>query len=360
MPPQFNKNLTQFQRGMKRKVTSEKVKSGQSLEEGKKPMNFDAYKLMCKKLIEMEKDEGAFAHLFLILEWNLMARASNCLLLNLGHIEWRNDCLVFFFGKSKCDQTGENSDNPWHVYSNPYEPTICPVLAMATYVCSYPDIVTGKSTLFPGNDQYSRFLKIFHKVVDNNIDEFQALGITKNSLGAHSPRKGAITMVSTGCTVSPPMTSICLRAAWSMGSVKDRYIHYKKAGDQFTGRCCTGISSLTKEFASSPVHFDYSASGERGEKAVTQVIRKFFVNSGIIEPHVFELIRHFYAHMCYHFNFLDQTLSPKHPLRASTLFTSCRKFPYRKAATITFPWNSTKYSPPCSGIPPHTLSLIHI
>ena len=118
MPPEFQKDLTTFQRGMKRKVTSEKVKSGRSLEEGKKPMNFDVYKLMCKKLLQMEKDEGAFAHLFLILEWNLMARASNCLLLHLGHIEWRNDCLVFFFGKSKGDQTGENSNNPWHVYSN--------------------------------------------------------------------------------------------------------------------------------------------------------------------------------------------------------------------------------------------------
>ena len=358
--PEFQKDLNTFQRGMKRKVTSKKVKSGRSLEEGKKPMNFDVYKLMCKKLLQMEKDEGAFAHLFLILEWNLMARASNCLLLHLGHIEWRNNCLVFFFGKSKRDQTGENSNNPWHVYSNPYEPCICPVLAMAQYVCSYPDIATGKARLFPGNNQYNRFLKIFHRVVEANIEGFQALGVTKQSLGAHSPRKGAITMVSTGCTVSPPMASICLRAAWSMGSVKDRYIHYEKAGDQFTGRCCTGISSLTKEFAASPVYFDYTTSGNTGKKAVTKAIQKNFMNSRLVEPHVFELLRYFYAAMCYHFDFLDKNLSSKHPLRASTLFTSCKRFKYRRLATITFPWNSTDYSPGISGIPPHTMLLVQV
>ena len=41
-----------------------------------------------------------------------------------------------------------------------------------------------------------------------------------------------------------------------MGPVKDRYIHYEKAGDQFVGRTVTGISSLSKDFATSPPYFD--------------------------------------------------------------------------------------------------------
>ena len=103
-------------------------------------MNFDVYKLLCKKLLEMNSDEGVFAHLFLVLEWNLMARAPNCTNLRLGHIEWRNDCLVFFFGKSKGDQTGETSDIPWYVYSNPCKPSICLVLALAKYLFSFPTL----------------------------------------------------------------------------------------------------------------------------------------------------------------------------------------------------------------------------
>ena len=45
-----------------------------------------------------------------------------------------------------------------------------------------------------------------------------------------------------------------------MGPVKGRYIHYEKAGDQFVGRCVTGISSLTPEFACSPCYFDYTCA----------------------------------------------------------------------------------------------------
>ena len=69
---------------------------------------------------------------------------------------------------------------------------------------------------------WNRFQKIFNKVIRDNLQEFESHGVTIGTLGCHSPRKGAITMVSTGCTISPPMALICLRACWSMGNVKDR------------------------------------------------------------------------------------------------------------------------------------------
>ena len=132
------------------------------------------------------------------------------------------------------------------------------MLALAKYLFTNPDILTSNCQLFPGNHQYERFLKIFHKVIKKYASEFQALGVEMGSLGAHSIRKGAITLVASGCTVSPPMASICLRACWSMGTIKDRYIHYEKAGDQFVGRSVTGISSLSVDFAISPVHWDWT------------------------------------------------------------------------------------------------------
>jgi len=55
-------------------------------------------------------------------------------------------------------QNGELSDTPWHVYSNPFEPHIYPVLALAKYLFSNPDIIKSKSTLFPGNNKYSRYV----------------------------------------------------------------------------------------------------------------------------------------------------------------------------------------------------------
>ena len=40
------------------------------------------------------------------------------------------------------------------------------------------------------------------------------------------------------------MASICLCANWTLGVVKDIYIKYEKAGDQFVGRSVTGLPIL--------------------------------------------------------------------------------------------------------------------
>ena len=52
--------------------------------------------------------------------------------------------------------------------------------------------------------------------------KFIALGVTSSDFGTHSIQKGAATYVATGCTVSPSMSSICLRTNWTLGGVKDR------------------------------------------------------------------------------------------------------------------------------------------
>ena len=75
------------------------------------------------------------------------------------------------------------------------------------------------------------FIKIFDRVIKDNLDEFKLLGVKDHTLGSHSCRKGVITLVSNGCNASPEMASIFLRAGWSMGNAKERYIHCEKSGD---------------------------------------------------------------------------------------------------------------------------------
>ena len=82
-------------------------------------MSYEVYKNLCKLLFEGEGDDYAFDHVFLTLEWNLLARSDNCLAMNIHHVQWDNDSLVFYFSKMKCDQSGDKSGDPWHVYSNP-------------------------------------------------------------------------------------------------------------------------------------------------------------------------------------------------------------------------------------------------
>ena len=141
----------------------------------------------------------------------------------------------FIFSKTKGDQSGDKSVDLWHLYSNLKNIELCPVLVLEKYLLSYPDLLNGIFPLFPGNNQYDRFIKIFHRVIHENKETFHILGVEEHSLGYHLCHKGAINMCLYGCTVFPPMASICLKYVCIMGPVKDRYIHYKNSGDQFTG-----------------------------------------------------------------------------------------------------------------------------
>ena len=261
----FTKCVTQYIAGMKRSVAKQKKETGQKLTEGKRDMPLNVYAKLCEILLRGDSDEYTFAHAFLTIEWNLMARSDNVVHLSVEHIEWCGDCLVFYFATTKTDQNGEKQRLPWHVYSNPAAPHICPVLAFSKYVLSHPGVLQNdaRNKLFPGDNQYNRFLKIFHQVVEKHSSEILALGVDPNDLGSHSTRKGSATLVSSGCVVSPPHSSLCLRAGWSMGGVKDRYIHHESAGDQFVGRTVTGLSCLSTDFACSPCYFVFTETEDK-------------------------------------------------------------------------------------------------
>ena len=77
-----------------------------------------------------------------------MARADNVCNTHVDHVEWRHDSLVIFFAHSKGDQEGLNCTQPWHIYSNPLDPTICSVMALGKYLFSNPTILLGNSKLF--------------------------------------------------------------------------------------------------------------------------------------------------------------------------------------------------------------------
>ena len=99
---------------------------------------------------------------------------------------------------------------PWHVYANPEEPHLCVVLALSRYLFTYPQLLKEDASLFQGSSQYNRYAKLFLAVISDNKEELQVLGVEEGDLGTHSCRKGVATMVAAGCTVSPPIVSICI------------------------------------------------------------------------------------------------------------------------------------------------------
>ena len=328
MGEDFKKDLSTFMCSIKREVVRERVEKGMVLDEGKNPMSFEVYKCLCKSLHKSEDIENVFCHLFLVLEWNLTARSDNCLQMSLTHIQWRNDSLIFFFGKSKRNQEGDANHHPWHVYSNPFEPALCPVLALGKYLLAFPHIILDeKNSLFPGTSQYARFSDLLSKLFILEKSNLVSLEVDPNILGNHSIRKGAISHVSAGCTVSPPMAAICLRAAWSMGNVKDRYIHCEKAGDEFVGRSITGISSLSRHFATSPVYFEPDAVEdgdmyEELDKKVENLISDTLVRKTKTSGATFAMLKYVVANLCYHYQFLENTLPLNHCVRSHPLFVA--------------------------------------
>ena len=105
--------------------------------------------------------------------------------MNVNHVQWENDSLVFYFVKTKGDQLGEKAGDPWHVYSNPKNLELCPFIALEKYLLSHPDLLNGNFPLFPGNNQYERFIKIFHRFIHDNKENCHILGVEEHLFGSN-------------------------------------------------------------------------------------------------------------------------------------------------------------------------------
>ena len=295
-----------------------------------------------------------------------MKRAENCVDCKITHIYFENDSLVFAFAKSKGHQAGEEHVGPWHIYANPFEPEICPVLALARYLLSFPDKLRSNTALFEGTAQYNRYARIFMATLKELEEELKMFGVNVGNLGTHSCRKGVASMVAAGCTVSPPIVSLCIRAGWVMGGVKDRYLKYESAGDQYVGRCASGLDQLSKNFAVSPPYFDFSSLED--ELSVVQKkieiaqwlkVRLTGEREGRVSPQTFNLLTCAFASLCFHYDFLDKSISQDNALRASPFFKDIPDS-IQTLAKISFPWNKTVDTPKLTGVPPHVLLMAEL
>ena len=232
--------------------------------EGKDPMSVDLYKKLCGWLLDWNTNDGVFGHCFLVLTWNLSCRAHNTANIRLSEMEWGStfDAFEIYFAHMKTDQTGDEAKYSRHLYANPCCPLICPVLSLAFYFsccCNLPQ--SGESRLFPGRDQYQRFLEMLSRVIRDHEAEVSELGVNPQMIGTHSIRKGAVTYMLS-LPGGPSISSACICAGWTMGSVKDVYMRYLSSGDQFVGRCLTMLPLLRMEFASSPpILFQHGRTG---------------------------------------------------------------------------------------------------
>lgn len=163
-----------------------------------------------------------------------------------NHVSWENDSMIIVFPSHKGDKEGRNA-LPKHVYANPLEPAICPILSFAIYTFTRGYEREGsKMTLFSG-DAESRFSNL----CSVNKELLKNQGIDISMIGTHSFRKGIASFLS-GTPGGPTAISIYLRAGWSLGPVQSRYILEGEGGDQVCGRAASGLPLTDVSFANLP------------------------------------------------------------------------------------------------------------
>lgn len=146
--------------------------------------------------------------------------------------------MVVDMSRHKADQTGEKT-TPKHIYANPYQPAICPILAMGLHFfsISYRETGDDHSKIFVGTISYDNFSRWLRETLGG----VEILGFKPDDYGTHSYRKGAATHCA-GFIGGPSIITIYLRAEWTFGTVQDRYLLYVDAGDQLCGRIICGLT----------------------------------------------------------------------------------------------------------------------
>jgi hypothetical protein len=201
------------------------------IQEGRSPITFIGYNLLSRQILIHQPigrsaswQQSIFAWPFLIFCWNLLARSCSVGEIMLAHMHWKNDALVCTLPKHKGDQAGDKIVDR-HVFANPLNPVVCPILALGVLVLCKPlHLFDGSQQVFEGNRSECRFSEIL-SVILGEVSESQKmlLGSDVKDIGTHSARKGASTH-ALGMVGGPTPVQVFLRAGWSLGNVKDRYL----------------------------------------------------------------------------------------------------------------------------------------
>ena len=352
MSPELEGELTNHFSGLKRKIAAN-IQAGEGeIKVGKDPLCLQLFRFLGFELLVDVSRESIFARTFMIICWNLMARASNAFEVCINHMEWREDALCIYFCQMKNDQLGERPRDPRHVYANPLAPEICGILALAIYWACY-SFVDGEVQLFPGVNQYERFRKLLSRVMlhDKIAEELERRSVDPESIGSHSMRKGASTFAASGSTACPSSTAIHLRAGWALGGVQDRYLRYESAGDMFVGRTVSGLPIDSPDFDMLPPIF-IGADAQLIKRALLIV----FPNM----PSKLNAIGEFaIASLVYHHQYLVDTLPRNHPLLSTYLFRNEDLYNELKVfVRCELPNSGNALT--ATGVPPHVSILLQM
>eukprot|EP00924_Labyrinthula_sp_SR-Ha-C_P012116 maker-scaffold_26-snap-gene-4.1-mRNA-1 protein AED:0.35 eAED:0.35 QI:0/0/0/1/0/0/2/0/184 len=176
-----------------------------------------------------------------------MCRAVSTFSIHYRHLTWKEDGLCIIFCHQKNGQAGEKARDLRHVYADPIQPEIRPVLSLGMYW-----------SIFGNGDGTSLFGQKRILSLDKVENELRKRGSTPEKFGTHSLIKDTATFCASGNTNAPPIAAVQLRAGWSMGTVLNIYLHFEAAGDQYVGRTISGLLISSHKFSILPPRFTFA------------------------------------------------------------------------------------------------------
>ena len=355
MEQSVDQGIETLLQGYQRRVADWKAEGKMAVFEGKLHLTYDGYCLLSTALFEAEPfSQMLFGWPFIVLQWNLIARSATVAGMMMEHVGWEADSLLISTPKHKGDQEGAKCFAR-HLYANPLQPTICPVLALAVLIFTRvakhdPSHTTASAALpnyriFNGANNESRFSEVLGRIIAAVPDtHLSQLGSDKKQLGTHSVRKGAASYCA-GMVNGPSTVQVFLRAGWSLGNVQDRYLFAGAGGDQLTGRVLCGLPFNDAAFATLPPHFDADGLADINWPAVMPLYSQL--------PDTFKrAMPYLLASVCYHEQWLRSALPAHHPLFHSYLFAS-GEVKTLKAHVVTGRSRCPLTGMQATGIPPH-------
>ena len=257
--------MKQLLNGYQREVCSLKSEGKMDAQEGKMPVTFLAFRMLAFAALGIGFIFSSiqamptilwYAHVYLILQWNLMVRTSNVSDSNYQHMWWEGDHLKILTPKQKNDQAGVRA-YPKSVYANPLDPIICPILALALWLmaCTSFRREDNHCRLFEGtfcDDKFGDWLS--GVLVALSPSQLATLALSIKDIGSHSIRKGVASFIS-NIPGGASMVSIFLRVGWSLGNVPQRYLFAGEGGDNLVGRLACGLNMSKSTFLVLPPHF---------------------------------------------------------------------------------------------------------
>lgn len=305
--------MDSYVKGYRRRMAKAKEEGQAPMIEGKDPLSVRGYRLLCEKALHFgpRSKVGGGAHLYLTMQWNLMARSSNIAALLYQHFSWENDSLVIRIPRHKGDQEGRKAMLR-HVYANSEDPTVCPVTALGIHILCNPYRVDGDQRVF---HQYS-IKRDFSYWLVNTLKtlsdvENDVIGSTPEDIGTHSVRKGVATYISS-LPGTVTMVALFLRMGWSLGNVASRYLFEGEGGqDQMIGRLATLLPPDVR-IATLPPHF----ASEECLGNIAKILPYYHQYPAGFKKCIPFLL----ASVIYHSDRLKEIFPPQHVLFSSDLF----------------------------------------